>query len=73
MFVQVNGERLYFDVEGAGLVPDRPTMHQAYTGSLTWRTRLRQIPFQAGILWAMGVVRAATQGAGLEQIGTRRG
>src|SRR5215813_2301487 len=26
MFVRVNGERLYFDVEGAGLVPDGPAM-----------------------------------------------
>lgn len=26
MFIQVNGERLYFDVEGAGLVPDGPAM-----------------------------------------------
>jgi pimeloyl-ACP methyl ester carboxylesterase len=26
MFVEVNGARLYFDVEGAGLVPDGPKM-----------------------------------------------
>lgn len=26
MFVEVNGAKLYFDVEGAGLVPDGPTM-----------------------------------------------
>jgi pimeloyl-ACP methyl ester carboxylesterase len=26
MFAHVNGERLYFDVEGAGLVPDGPVM-----------------------------------------------
>jgi proline iminopeptidase len=26
MFIEVNGARLYFDVEGAGLVPDGPTM-----------------------------------------------
>jgi proline iminopeptidase len=26
MFVLVNGERLFFDVEGAGLVPDGPVM-----------------------------------------------
>jgi proline iminopeptidase len=26
MFVRVNGERLFFDVEGAGLVPDGPSM-----------------------------------------------
>lgn len=26
MFVRVNGERLFFDVEGAGLVPDGPAM-----------------------------------------------
>jgi proline iminopeptidase len=26
MFVEVNGAKLFFDVEGAGLVPDGPTM-----------------------------------------------
>jgi pimeloyl-ACP methyl ester carboxylesterase len=31
MFVQVNGARLYFDVEGTGLVPDGPAMRQEPT------------------------------------------
>lgn len=26
MFVEVNGARLFFDVEGAGLIPDGPKM-----------------------------------------------
>ncbi len=31
MFIQVNGVRLFFDVEGAGLVPDGPVMRQRPT------------------------------------------
>ncbi|MEM9012227.1 MAG: alpha/beta hydrolase [Pseudomonadota bacterium] len=31
MFVSVNGARLYFDVEGAGLVPDGPAMRERPT------------------------------------------
>ncbi len=31
MFVQVNGARLFFDVEGAGLVPDGPRMREKPT------------------------------------------
>ena len=31
MFVEVNGARLYFDVEGAGLVPDGPGMREKPT------------------------------------------
>lgn len=31
MFVQVNGARLYFDVEGAGLVPDGPALREKPT------------------------------------------
>jgi proline iminopeptidase len=31
MYVTVNGARLYFDVEGAGLVPDGPRMHEKPT------------------------------------------
>lgn len=31
MFVEVNGTRLYFDVEGAGLVPDGPGMRERPT------------------------------------------
>lgn len=31
MFVKVNGARLYFDVEGAGLVPDGPRMREKPT------------------------------------------
>ena len=31
MHISVNGARLYFDVEGAGLVPDGPTMRQKPT------------------------------------------
>ena len=31
MHVLVNGVRLYFDVEGAGLVPDGPTMREKPT------------------------------------------
>jgi len=28
MYIHVNGARLYFDVEGAGLVPDGPRMRE---------------------------------------------
>ena len=31
MFVRVNGERLFIDVEGAGLVPDGPSMREKPT------------------------------------------
>ena len=31
MWVQVNGVRLFFDVEGAGLVPDGPRMREKPT------------------------------------------
>ncbi len=31
MFVQVNGAKLFFDVEGAGLVPDGPRMREKPT------------------------------------------
>jgi pimeloyl-ACP methyl ester carboxylesterase len=31
MFVEVNGAKLYFDVEGAGLIPDGPRMRQKPT------------------------------------------
>jgi hypothetical protein len=31
MWVRVNGVRLFFDVEGAGLVPDGPRMREKRT------------------------------------------
>ena len=31
MYIDVNGTRLFFDVEGAGLVPDGPRMRQKPT------------------------------------------
>jgi hypothetical protein len=49
MHVLVNGVRLFFDVEGAKLVPDGPTMRER-PANAPRRPRLRSFDLQACIL-----------------------
>ena len=43
----VNGTRIWFDVEGAGLAPDGTVMRAADARPAAWRTGLRSFLFQA--------------------------
>ena len=73
MHVLVNGVRLFFDVEGAKLVPDGPAYaREADTHAPPWRARLRPHDLQAGLL-SLGRHRAGDLSRPSRQWAERRG